>query len=682
MVNECYRDKAPCQQICIDTADSYYCTCHKGFRLEIPTIPYSCPNSLDCSSAYTDLIIIVDNSFNICPGTQSSSCSFYAYILEWVYAITLRLSPNTRLGMLLYSNSVTTYFSLNAYQNLANAQARIRQAPFGGRAGTALSAAIREARVNQFTAARGDRLGVENVMLLLINDATDMTQVSREANLAKVAGITVLAVSITGRVSEAQLLQVVSPPWSNSNSHRIGHLDLKHNPNLDPNRTTRLDPRNDYDVECVGARICQTSTRENCNNVLMDIAIAIDGNPPSFQAWQLLKTSLKLLTDELSKNLNIWRIAFITFTQSPGQMRQLNADQSSGSLRNYIDSIQGRITPSASRTNWVTALRTIRTSMFTAANGDRSGVLNSIIFVGFNPPVSNSIALLSETNELQKLGIKVFSYGWSTRVTDKYLLKFASTHPHIENQNWALIDLNNLASLPSMITQDLCRPSKPYTCKMTEYGGDQCFCPLNNCDVVPTNGSKCLDINECAKYNGGCQHICSNTLGAYACSCRTGFKLSGNKKKCEDIDECTSPSVCTTGLCVNSYGSFYCLVRSALSVQGRLASDGTNNDGEWEGEFPLVAVVVPICLLVLFSIIAAALIFKAMQDKKKTMEGENKQPAKASVDMFTWRSSRSKPVNQGLGVTDFNFFSNGDMGIGTWGGKEEGEDVAEVVKQD
>lgn len=63
-----------------------------------------------------------------------------------------------------------------------------------------MSAAIREARVNQFTAARGDRLGVENVMLLLINDATDMTQVAREANLAKVAGITVLAVSITGRV--------------------------------------------------------------------------------------------------------------------------------------------------------------------------------------------------------------------------------------------------------------------------------------------------------------------------------------------------------------------------------------------------------------------------------------------------------------------------------------------------
>ena len=47
-----------------------------------------------------------------------------------------------------------------------------------------------------------------------------------------------------------------------------------------------------------------------------------------------------------------------------------------------------------------------------------------------------------------------------------------------------------------------------------------------------------IDINECAKYDGGCQHNCTNTNGSYSCSCRAGYKLN------EDQHNCTEDSLC------------------------------------------------------------------------------------------------------------------------------------------
>jgi len=41
-----------------------------------------------------------------------------------------------------------------------------------------------------------------------------------------------------------------------------------------------------------------------------------------------------------------------------------------------------------------------------------------------------------------------------------------------------------------------------------------------------------IDNDECATNNGGCQHVCSNTVGSYQCSCHNGFILHENKHDC------------------------------------------------------------------------------------------------------------------------------------------------------
>ena len=40
------------------------------------------------------------------------------------------------------------------------------------------------------------------------------------------------------------------------------------------------------------------------------------------------------------------------------------------------------------------------------------------------------------------------------------------------------------------------------------------------------------DNDECATYNGGCAHICTNTVGSFQCGCYSGYTLASNGQGC------------------------------------------------------------------------------------------------------------------------------------------------------
>lgn len=42
------------------------------------------------------------------------------------------------------------------------------------------------------------------------------------------------------------------------------------------------------------------------------------------------------------------------------------------------------------------------------------------------------------------------------------------------------------------------------------------------------------DKDECAVDNGGCQHICKNTVGSYMCACHNGFTIHENRHDCKE----------------------------------------------------------------------------------------------------------------------------------------------------
>ena len=89
----------------------------------------------------------------------------------------------------------------------------------------------------------------------------------------------------------------------------------------------------------------------------------------------------------------------------------------------------------------------------------------------------------------------------------------------------------------------------------------RCECDDGYLDVQG-DGSSCLDIDECATDNGGCDPLteCSNTPGSFTCGdCPLGYQ-AGSDGGCVDIDECASdnggcdPSVA----CTNTDGAFTC----------------------------------------------------------------------------------------------------------------------------
>ena len=59
------------------------------------------------------------------------------------------------------------------------------------------------------------------------------------------------------------------------------------------------------------------------------------------------------------------------------------------------------------------------------------------------------------------------------------------------------------------------------------------FMMINYCCILCNLEHACLvDINECSDSNGGCQHNCTNIVGAYYCSCVTGYSLDDDGHNC------------------------------------------------------------------------------------------------------------------------------------------------------
>ncbi|KAI1883384.1 hypothetical protein AGOR_G00230870 [Albula goreensis] len=120
-------------------------------------------------------------------------------------------------------------------------------------------------------------------------------------------------------------------------------------------------------------------------------------------------------------------------------------------------------------------------------------------------------------------------------------------------------------------------PCKPGQICLNTVGSYTCQRNTINCGRgyhLNEEGTRCVDIDECANTNGPCEgHTCVNLMGSFRCDCRTGFNFNSLSRSCEDINECRHfPGRLCVHKCENQPGSYQCSCMTGFT----LASDNRN----------------------------------------------------------------------------------------------------------
>lgn len=118
-----------------------------------------------------------------------------------------------------------------------------------------------------------------------------------------------------------------------------------------------------------------------------------------------------------------------------------------------------------------------------------------------------------------------------------------------------------------------------------------CYCHSTSGSAVTMNNTRCDVRNECLKNNGGCSHICTDTVEGFTCSCKAApnsgdtagwrrpvWQLSDNKFDCLDINECADVAFrrdfCPVAgnHCINKPGYYICIPKGLAVAKSGVVS--------------------------------------------------------------------------------------------------------------
>jgi hypothetical protein len=477
-------------------------------------------------------------------------------------------SAATRVGLVSYGGVAESVFYLSNYTSKDALKAAILAVPFLGGSTSSLAAALREMSLVQFTPAMGDRLGVANIAVLVTDGPDPASNLTVDAHAAydaalqaKTSGIIILGVGVTSnadRANKTLLADICSLPGAEASGRMYVTVQ---------NYSQLIEESGDQ----LASKICMNAEHSDCNQQLVDLVFVLDSSSTVGVAnWTRLLGVVSDLVGGL--NMSNSRVGVVIYAGSGyGNPIYLSNSYNQTQLMGAIQTLP-YLGGSGAQGGALAALRAMRTQQFDPKQGDRPDVPNVAVWVSASSTASDSAALQAEAALSHSNGISILAVGVSQQATPLSDIKFASSHPHLQYHQWWFTDDfgDSLSGIKNSLESEICNAKLELYCRYTELGGYQCFCPINDCDVLPVNGTQCTDVNECAVKNGGCEHFCTNTVGSYQCSCKSGFTLSADMTSCEDVNECDTTlfsSPCTSpATCINAYGSYYCVLQATNNV--------------------------------------------------------------------------------------------------------------------
>ena len=187
-----------------------------------------------------------------------------------------------------------------------------------------------------------------------------------------------------------------------------------------------------------------------CHDALVDMVFVLDASTSVTEMnFLVMKDFIKDFLFEANIDGGNVRVGIIIYSTEDHLQFHLNAHQSKLDMFIAIDAIPYRY----GSTNTADALKTMRTEMFTAANGDRPGVPNIAIVVTDGVSNINSRRTIPEAEEARAQGIHIYAIGIG--LTDTTELDGIASKP-VEENSFSVQEFSELRNLRSKVFSALC----------------------------------------------------------------------------------------------------------------------------------------------------------------------------------------------------------------------------------
>uniref|UniRef100_A0A4W4G4F3 VWFA domain-containing protein n=1 Tax=Electrophorus electricus TaxID=8005 RepID=A0A4W4G4F3_ELEEL len=194
-VDQCLVVDHQCEHVCVSTRVSYACHCPSGFILQ-PDGKSCQPN---CVGGAMDLMFVID-------GSRSVGVDNFELVKQFVISLVGAIPRSTRAGLLQFSTTVQSEFTLGQHSSLSEVQRAVAATRYMGR-GSRTGSALQHLVQHSF---HQSRIGVSRTAVFL-TDGRSQDDVSKWASLAKSTGIRIYAVGVA-KALEEELRIMASPP--------------------------------------------------------------------------------------------------------------------------------------------------------------------------------------------------------------------------------------------------------------------------------------------------------------------------------------------------------------------------------------------------------------------------------------------------------------------------------------
>ncbi|KAL3854733.1 hypothetical protein ACJMK2_013983 [Sinanodonta woodiana] len=439
-----------------------------------------------CGLAKVDLVIILDASTSVSEPNYKKMLTFCKDFLKDADID----SGSVRVGIVIYSTDVQIQFHLNKHSTKSALFAAIDKIPYiYGSTNTADG--INTMRTKMFTPANGDRPDVNNVAMIMTDGISNINarRTIPEAEQARAAGIHIYAVGIG--LSDTKELNAMASPPASENSFSVKEFDElaglaeKIFSSVCPGTTTttttttttRLPPPTTRTTTRARTTTLTTTTTPlttpstttklaptaapACGLAKVDLVIVLDASTsvtePNYKKMLSFCKDFLKDADIDSGSVRVGIVIYSTDVQIQFHLNQYSTKAAVFQAIDKIPYIYGS-------TNTADGLKTMRTQMYTQANGDRPDVSNVALVMTDGISNINARRTIPEAELARTAGIHIYAIGIG--LSDTKELDAIATPPAREN-SFAVQDFNELAGLAVRIFSSIC-PVVPTTPKPQE----------------------------------------------------------------------------------------------------------------------------------------------------------------------------------------------------------------------